>query len=98
MAGINENAFSWFFHKNTGGDFTDHIRKLRLGCARKLLADSNMAIADIRFDVGYSNISNFSRCRILPARLGTVGKLAATTTARDARGDRQRGLDLFRRL
>jgi len=61
MVGMSESTFSRFFQKNIGNSFTDHVMKLRLGRACKLLTDSDMAITDICFEVGYSNISNFNR-------------------------------------
>ena len=40
ISGMSESAFSRFFKKNTGNSFTDHIAKLRVNRACKLLADS----------------------------------------------------------
>ncbi|WFU51108.1 AraC family transcriptional regulator [Sinorhizobium terangae] len=61
LAGMSESAFSRFFKKNTGNSFTDHVNKLRIWQACKLLAESDMPITDICFEVGYLNISNFNR-------------------------------------
>ncbi|WP_421590942.1 AraC family transcriptional regulator [Shinella sp. M27] len=61
LAGMGESAFSRFFKKNTGNTFTDHVNKLRIWQACKLLAESDMPITDICFEVGYLNISNFNR-------------------------------------
>ncbi|MCL6705927.1 AraC family transcriptional regulator [Pseudomonas sp. R2.Fl] len=61
LAGMSETAFSRFFKKNTGNTFTDHVNKLRIWQACKLLAESDMPITDICFEVGYLNISNFNR-------------------------------------
>lgn len=61
LAGMSESAFSRFFKKNTGNTFTDHVNKLRIWQACKLLAETEMAITDICFEVGYMNISNFNR-------------------------------------
>lgn len=60
-AGMSDTAFSRFFKKNTGNSFTDHVNKLRIWQACKLLAESDMPITDICFEVGYLNISNFNR-------------------------------------
>ncbi|NRQ17732.1 helix-turn-helix domain-containing protein [Ensifer sesbaniae] len=60
-AGMSETAFSRFFKKNTGNTFTDHVNKLRIWRACKLLAETDMPITDICFEVGYLNISNFNR-------------------------------------
>lgn len=61
LAGMGQSAFSRFFKKNTGNSFTDHINKLRIWQACKLLTDTDMPITDICFEVGYMNISNFNR-------------------------------------
>jgi AraC-like DNA-binding protein len=61
LAGMSESVFSRFFKKNTGNTFTDHVNKLRIWQACKLLSDTDMAITDICFEVGYLNISNFNR-------------------------------------
>ncbi|WP_217571039.1 AraC family transcriptional regulator [Mesorhizobium sp. GbtcB19] len=61
LAGMSESTFSRFFQKNTGNSFSDHVAKLRLWQACKLLADTEIPITDICFQVGYMNISNFNR-------------------------------------
>lgn len=61
QAGMSETAFSRFFKKNTGNTFTDHVNKLRIWRACKLLAETDIPITDICFEVGYLNISNFNR-------------------------------------
>ncbi|MBD9595086.1 AraC family transcriptional regulator [Ensifer sp. ENS06] len=61
QAGMSETAFSRFFKKNTGNTFTDHVNKLRIWQACKLLAETDVPITDICFEVGYLNISNFNR-------------------------------------
>ncbi len=61
LAGMSESAFSRFFKKNTGNNFTDHVNKLRVWQACKLLSETDMPITDICFEVGYLNISNFNR-------------------------------------
>ncbi len=61
LSGMSESAFSRFFKKNTGNSFTDHVNKLRIWQACKLLSETDMPITDICFEVGYLNISNFNR-------------------------------------
>lgn len=61
LAGMSETAFSRFFKKNTGNTFTDHVHKLRIWQACKLLVETDMPITEICFEVGYLNISNFNR-------------------------------------
>jgi AraC-like DNA-binding protein len=59
--GMSEWAFSRFFKKNSGNSFTEYVTTLRLSYACKLLADSEMPVTDICFEIGYANISNFNR-------------------------------------
>jgi AraC-like DNA-binding protein len=61
LLGQSEWACSRFFKKNSGNTFSDYLTMLRIGAACKLLADSEMPVTDICFDVGYSNVSNFNR-------------------------------------
>lgn len=61
LTGMSESAFSRFFKKNSGHTFTDHVNKLRIWKASQLLADTDMPITEICFEVGYLNISNFNR-------------------------------------
>jgi AraC-like DNA-binding protein len=58
---MSQWAFSRFFKKNSGNSFTDYVTTLRLGYACKLLADSEMPVTDICFEIGYANVSNFNR-------------------------------------
>ncbi len=59
--GMSEWAFSRFFRKNSGNSFVDYVTTLRLRYACKLLANSDMPVTDICFEIGYSNVSNFNR-------------------------------------
>jgi len=58
---MSEPAFSRFFKRTTGHTFVDLIRKLRIQRACRLLLQSRQSIADICFQVGYGNLSNFNR-------------------------------------
>lgn len=59
--GLSPTAFSRLFKRNTGHNFVDYLRKLRIGKACHMLSESDMSITDICFAVGYFNISNFNR-------------------------------------
>lgn len=61
MLDMPQSTFSRFFKKNSGNSFIDHVAKLRIGRACKLLSESDVPITDICFLVGYLNISNFNR-------------------------------------
>jgi AraC-like DNA-binding protein len=54
IAGMTQSSFSRFFKKNTGANFVDYSRKLRIGRACKLLSDSRRPVTDICFEVGFS--------------------------------------------
>jgi AraC-like DNA-binding protein len=59
--GMTPWSFSRRFQKMAGKSFTDYLTTLRLSQTCKLLADSDMPVTDICFEVGYSNVSNFNR-------------------------------------
>jgi len=59
--GMTEPGFSRFFKRVTGHGFIDLMRKLRIQRACRLLIQSQLSIADICFEVGYANVSNFNR-------------------------------------
>ncbi|GAA1793209.1 AraC family transcriptional regulator [Pseudarthrobacter sulfonivorans] len=61
LVGMPEPTFSKYFKRATGQNFSDLVRKLRLAHARRLLEHSDKAIADICYEVGFSNLSNFNR-------------------------------------
>ncbi|MCF5116866.1 helix-turn-helix domain-containing protein [Pseudomonas syringae] len=58
---MSEPGFSRFFKRNTGHGFIDLMRKFRGQRACRLLLQSEMSVADICFEVGYANLSNFNR-------------------------------------
>jgi AraC-like DNA-binding protein len=58
---MSEPAFSKFFKRATGHTFVDLTRKLRVQRACRLLAQSELSVASICFEVGYANLSNFNR-------------------------------------
>ena len=58
---MRQSTFSRFFKKNSGNSFIDHVTKLRIGRACKLLSDTEVPVTEICFQVGYLNISNFNR-------------------------------------
>lgn len=61
LVGMPEPTFSKYFKRATGQNFSDLVRKLRLAHARRLLENSDKAISDICYEVGFSNLSNFNR-------------------------------------
>jgi AraC-like DNA-binding protein len=61
IAGMSQSAFSRFFKRNTGNNFIDYVRKIRIGRACKLLSENEVSVTNACFEVGYANISNFNR-------------------------------------
>lgn len=58
---MTPTAFSRFFKRNTGHNFVDYLRKLRIAQACRMLSDTDAPVTEICFAVGYFNISNFNR-------------------------------------
>lgn len=61
MVGMTSVSFSRFFHLRTGKSLSDYIIDIRLGHATRLLVDSQRTIAEICYDCGFNNLSNFNR-------------------------------------
>lgn len=61
IASMSPIAFSRFFKRRTGCSFSDYIIGLRVGAASRLLVDSTKSIAEICYECGFNNISNFNR-------------------------------------
>nr|WP_314570821.1 helix-turn-helix transcriptional regulator [uncultured Pseudomonas sp.] len=58
---MSEAGFSRFFKRITGHGFIDLMRKLRIQRACRLLVQTQLSVAEICFEVGYENVSNFNR-------------------------------------
>ena len=61
VAGMNEHAFCRFFKSHTQKSFTQFVNEIRIGHACKLLTNKNESIAQIAYECGYNNLSNFNR-------------------------------------
>ena len=61
IAGLTPVSFSRFFKLHTGKSPFDYIIETRLGYAARLLVDSSKSVAEICFECGFNNISNFNR-------------------------------------
>ncbi len=61
VACMSEAAMSRFFKLHTGRTISDYIIDIRLGNATRLLVDTNQSVADISYQCGYNNLSNFNR-------------------------------------
>ncbi|MDD4429094.1 MAG: AraC family transcriptional regulator [Paludibacter sp.] len=61
VAGMNQSAFSRFFHEKTGKTCSHYINSLRINYACKLLQEKRLSITEICYECGFNNISNFNR-------------------------------------
>ena len=61
LANMSPSAFSRFFKLHTGRTLSDYIIDIRMGFATRLLLDTNDTIAEVGFNCGYDNLSNFNR-------------------------------------
>jgi len=70
--GMTEVSFSRFMKKRTGKNFVEYLNDLRLGIASRLLVNTNKTVAEITYECGFNNLSNFSR--IFKKRKGSTPK------------------------
>ena len=54
-------SFSRFFKLRTGKSLSDYIIDIRLGHATRQLVDSTKTVAEICYECGFNNLSNFNR-------------------------------------
>ncbi|OLO04928.1 helix-turn-helix domain-containing protein [Salinicola socius] len=59
--GMTPSTFSRFFKHATGDTFVAFLRRIRIRDACRLLLEGEHSVADICFQVGYNNLSNFNR-------------------------------------
>lgn len=53
-------SFCRFFKKRTGKSFIQYVKDIRISHASKMLSDTELPIAQISFESGYSNLANFN--------------------------------------
>ncbi|MDD3119675.1 MAG: AraC family transcriptional regulator [Victivallales bacterium] len=58
---MNPQAFSRYFRKTTGKCFIDYVNEIRIGKACHMLINTDKTIAEICYDAGFGNLSNFNR-------------------------------------
>ncbi len=61
MVNMTEISFSRFFKTKTGITFIETLLECRIGNASRLLIDTTQSIAEIAYNCGFNNISNFNR-------------------------------------
>lgn len=61
ITNMPETSFSRFLKKRTGKTFIDSINEIRIGHSSRMLIDTTNSIAEIAYNCGFNNISNFNR-------------------------------------
>ncbi|RAJ08556.1 helix-turn-helix protein [Chitinophaga skermanii] len=61
IANMSDVSFSRFFKQRTGNTFIDSLNEIRLGHATRMLIDTTQSVAEIAYNCGFNNISNFNR-------------------------------------
>lgn len=62
LARMNPSSFSRYFGKMTNKTFTTFVNEVRIGFACKLILEQDcLNIAEIGFESGYNNLSNFNK-------------------------------------
>lgn len=61
LSNMSEVSFSRFFKQRTGITFIDSLTEIRLSHATRMLIDTSKPIAEIAYNCGFNNISNFNR-------------------------------------
>ena len=61
LANMSEVSFSRFFKQRTGNTFIDSLTDIRLGHSTRMLIDTTKSIAEVAYNCGFNNISNFNR-------------------------------------
>ena len=61
LVNMTDVSFSRFFKIRTGITFIDSLLELRLGHASRLLIDTTQSVAEVAYNCGFNNISNFNR-------------------------------------
>lgn len=61
IVGFNPAYFSSLFKKETGKNFTEYLLEVRVLNAKQYLTQTNMEIADVSAEIGYSDVKYFSK-------------------------------------
>ena len=61
VAKMSGPSFSRFFRRATNKTFRAFLNEVRVGHASRLLLESDQSVAEICYDSGFGNLSNFNR-------------------------------------
>lgn len=62
IASMTPTSFCKYFRTRTQKTFSNFVNEVRIGYACKLLCDENLNIADVCYQSGFNNFTNFNRC------------------------------------
>ncbi len=85
---MNPQSFSRYFRKTTCKCFIDYINEIKIGKACHLLINTDKTIAEVCYDSGFSNLSNFNRHFLKVKKMspkhyrGTYSAIAAPVNSR----------------
>ncbi len=57
---MEPSSFCRYFKKKTGQTFMEYVKRVRIGIAAKLLAETNKPVTLIGYECGYNNLANFN--------------------------------------
>lgn len=57
---MEPSSFSRYFRKRTNQTFMNYVKKVRIGIAARLLAETDKQITQICYECGYNNLANFN--------------------------------------
>jgi AraC-like DNA-binding protein/quercetin dioxygenase-like cupin family protein len=61
LVNMSETSFSHFFKKRTHRSFSEYLHEVRVGNSTRLLIESEKSMAEIGYECGFNNLSNFNR-------------------------------------
>jgi AraC-like DNA-binding protein len=61
VAGVSRNHLSWEFARETGETLTEHLARVRIDEAKRLLSSTTLKVYEVGERVGYPNVEHFSR-------------------------------------
>jgi AraC-like DNA-binding protein len=61
LVNLSPNSFSRYFSQRTRKSFINFVNEVRLNHATKLLQENTKSVAEICFECGFNNLSNFNR-------------------------------------
>jgi transcriptional regulator GlxA family with amidase domain len=57
---MEPSSFCRYFKKKTNKTFMNYVKRVRIGIAAKLLAETDKQITQICYECGYNNLANFN--------------------------------------